>query len=96
MSDAEQWLQSIAAHSAGVGAASTVAMLCLKLASSRILTSQDIEELRQAALIGFDGAQEKWQIPEPENCKLEKLRNSLDDLWQAASVAAEGGVKPSA
>ena len=82
------WLQSISAHSAGIGAATAVALLCEKLAAQKLLNGTDVEELRLAALMNFDGVQEKRKMSNDAKQRLENLRKGLDGAWHRAALSA--------
>lgn len=73
------------------GAASVLPLLCRMLAENGLLSSAEIEQLRLAALLGFDRVREVRDFSEEESEFLEQGRQHADNLWQSAALAAEQG-----
>lgn len=82
-------LTLLTANSNGTGSAAALPMLCRMLAKRGLLTSAEIEELRHAALLGFDKAREHRQLSEEESEFFELARKHADSLWQSAALEAE-------
>lgn len=83
-------MKELSAYAIGMGAGSALPQLCRRLAKQQILTGEDIEVLRHAAVLGFDMLRERTTLSPDETQKLEDVRKHLDSLWQSAALAAEG------
>ena len=84
-----QELGMLSAYANAVGSAGAMPILCRILAQQGLLTANDIEALRHAALQGYDKVREQPGFPAELALPLEEARKIADAMWQHVALTVD-------
>jgi len=79
----------LSAYANAVGSAGAMPILCRILAQQGLLTANDIEALRHAALQGHDKVREQPGFPAELALPLEEARKIADAMWQHVALTVD-------
>ena len=89
-----QELGLVSAYANAVGSAGAMPILCRILAQQGLLTANDIEALRHAALQGYDKVREQPGFPAELALPLEEARKIADAMWQHVALTLDTQAPP--
>lgn len=89
-----QELGLLSAYANAVGSAGAMPILCRILAQRGLLTANDIEALRHAALQGYDKVREQPGFPAELALPLEEARKIADAMWQHVALTVDKQAPP--